>query len=234
MHLIKVHLVEPPLIYQKTGIVSNKKGPDADAIIKCICGIQEDDGIMVICTRCKTWQHNTCYYYWGESLIGFPTSCHECEDCEPRKLDAKGATKRMDFFRRVKYVTLGSIGQESRLLSDPNFDEAQEKHSSDQNPDAFKSKNGSALKKVDSSHSGLSIALDYEETLIQQSKERFPQHSDSQPDLVHYESESPVFYIHDPEQLALMTTPLLGRHQSRRESPEFDYFQTTTISTKKE
>lgn len=234
MHLIKVHLVEPPLIYQKTGIASNKKGPGADAIIKCICGIQEDDGIMVICTRCKTWQHNTCYYYWGESLIGFPTSCHECEDCEPRKLDAKGATKRMDFFRRVKYVTLGSIGQESRLLSDPNFDEAQEKHSSDQNPDAFKSKNGSALKKVDSSHSGLSIALDYEETLIQQSKERFPQHSDNQPDLVHYESESPVFYIHDPEQLALMTTPLLGRHQSRRESPEFDYFQTTTISTKKE
>lgn len=144
----------------------------------------------------------------------------------------------MDFFRHVKYVTLGSIGQESLLLPDPNFDKAQEEHSSDQNPDAFKWKNGSALKKDDSSHSGhsgLSIALDNEETPIQQSKELFPQHSDNQPDPVHYESELPD--INDPEDsqpalFPLMTTPLLGRHQSRRESPEFDYFQTT-ISTKK-
>lgn len=58
------------------------------------------------------------------------------------------------------------------------------------------------MKKDDSSHSGhsgLSIALDNEETPIQQSKELFPQHSDNQPDLVHYESELPDYYINDPE-----------------------------------
>lgn len=187
MHLAKIHLLEPPLHHQKTEKVSKQKAPGADAIIKCICGFQEDDGSMVICTRCKTWQHNICYYYLVEGLNFFsPTTHHMCADCEPRELDAKGAAKRMDNFRRqgfgVEYVTLGSIGQRFSSPPDPDFDEAQVIDSFDQkkNPDAFKwmyGPLGPALKQVD-----LAFPRRAEPGHMEKKCKKIPEYSDNQQD----------------------------------------------------
>jgi len=32
-----------------------------DMVTKCCCGINEDDGLMILCAVCNTWQHATCY-----------------------------------------------------------------------------------------------------------------------------------------------------------------------------
>lgn len=50
----------------------------------------------------------------------------------------------------VEYLTLRSIGRETLLLHDPNFDEeAQRKELVDQSPNAFKRKNESELENVE-------------------------------------------------------------------------------------
>lgn len=74
---------------------------EEDYTIKCICGFQDDDGDTVFCERCETWQHIDCYYYSREGTIADVRSIdHNCVDCEPRELDAKGATDRQSNKRR--------------------------------------------------------------------------------------------------------------------------------------
>ncbi|KAK3654667.1 hypothetical protein LTR56_003940 [Elasticomyces elasticus] len=64
-------------------------------VLNCICGSVEDDGSLVACESCDTWQHTTCYYpeYDGDKL---PESLsHECVACKPRAVDKQGARKRL-------------------------------------------------------------------------------------------------------------------------------------------
>ncbi|KAK5718189.1 hypothetical protein LTR17_015762 [Elasticomyces elasticus] len=64
-------------------------------VLNCICGSAEDDGSLVACESCDTWQHTTCYYpeYDGGKL---PDSLsHECVACKPRAVDKQGARKRL-------------------------------------------------------------------------------------------------------------------------------------------
>ena len=67
---------------------------EEDFIIKCVCGYTGDDGNIVLCDRCETWQHIECYYH-GEPGLNM-NGPHFCIDCEPRPLDAKGATERQE------------------------------------------------------------------------------------------------------------------------------------------
>ena len=69
-----------------------------DYVIKCICGYLCDDGNMVYCDSCNTWQHTQCYYFDKHGNV--PTKeeveviDHFCVDCRPRPLDVKGASDR--------------------------------------------------------------------------------------------------------------------------------------------
>lgn len=77
---------------------------DEDYTIKCICGFQDDDGSTVFCERCETWQHIVCYYHSSEGTsVDVKSIDHNCADCEPRDLDAKGATKRQSNKRREAF-----------------------------------------------------------------------------------------------------------------------------------
>ena len=69
-----------------------------DYTIKCICGFQEDDGNTIYCERCDTWQHTECYYVNEHGVVPSPeyiqALVHFCADCQPRRLDTKGANER--------------------------------------------------------------------------------------------------------------------------------------------
>ncbi len=74
---------------------------EEDYTINCICGFQDDDGNTVYCERCETWQHIVCYYYSEEgTTVDVKSIDHNCADCEPRELDARGAAERQSNKRR--------------------------------------------------------------------------------------------------------------------------------------
>ena len=62
--------------------------------IKCICGLLDDDGNIVLCERCETWQQFQCYYseMLGNSKWVIVPNVHDvthyCVDCQPRPVDA--------------------------------------------------------------------------------------------------------------------------------------------------
>ena len=83
-----------------------------DYTIKCICSFQHDDGNTVYCDLCKTWQHIECYYIDKHGIIptnaDLSTRDHWCVDCQPRRLDTKGAIERQKH-RRAR-VTSSATG----------------------------------------------------------------------------------------------------------------------------
>ena len=70
---------------------------DEEYVIRCLCGIQHDDGNIVFCNGCGTWQHIECYYH-QDFRDGQPPDVrkvvHSCIDCDPRPFDTSGAILR--------------------------------------------------------------------------------------------------------------------------------------------
>jgi hypothetical protein len=58
--------------------------PEDDAIIRCVCGINDDDyeGTMVCCEKCLAWQHNLCMGI-SEDESKLPDE-YWCEQCRPQ------------------------------------------------------------------------------------------------------------------------------------------------------
>ncbi|KAG5891123.1 hypothetical protein JTB14_022235 [Gonioctena quinquepunctata] len=61
--------------------VSNRKKSEEEDIIRCICGIPRDEGLMIQCERCLVWQHCECV----KADASAPS--YHCEKCVPRKVD---------------------------------------------------------------------------------------------------------------------------------------------------
>ena len=56
-------------------------GAEEEDVIRCICGLFRDEGVMIQCERCLVWQHSWC--------VRANTSADEylCERCAPRHVD---------------------------------------------------------------------------------------------------------------------------------------------------
>ncbi|KAG5518549.1 hypothetical protein PMAC_002945 [Pneumocystis sp. 'macacae'] len=64
---------------------------DLDAgVIRCICGMEEDDGFTIQCERCCVWQHAVCV---GIDQLHVPDE-YLCDLCLPRPLDVKKAVEK--------------------------------------------------------------------------------------------------------------------------------------------
>lgn len=50
-------------------------------IIRCICGLFRDEGLMIQCARCMVWQHTEC------TKADINADNYLCEQCEPREVD---------------------------------------------------------------------------------------------------------------------------------------------------
>ena len=70
-------------------VTDNVKGTPTEPMepINCICDYDKDDGNIVYCDRCETWQHIRCFYpYMNKEDLEFLD--HLCADCYPRPLGA--------------------------------------------------------------------------------------------------------------------------------------------------
>ncbi|XP_069506134.1 histone-lysine N-methyltransferase ASH1L isoform X2 [Ambystoma mexicanum] len=52
-----------------------------DDVIRCICGLYKDEGLMIQCEKCMVWQHCDCVGVHSE--VGH----YLCENCDPRPVD---------------------------------------------------------------------------------------------------------------------------------------------------
>ncbi|RKU45364.1 hypothetical protein DL546_001185 [Coniochaeta pulveracea] len=60
----------------------NNQEPGED-VVKCKCGSKEENGNMIECETCKTWQHIECCYPDNQKQASQPDFAHWCEDCKP-------------------------------------------------------------------------------------------------------------------------------------------------------
>ena len=66
--------------------------------IGCICDFDDDDGFMIQCERCNTWQHSICV---GITKSTVPDQFF-CELCDPRDVDKEAANKAQRLQRSKK------------------------------------------------------------------------------------------------------------------------------------
>jgi len=60
---------------------------EEQGVTRCICGFEHDDGYMICCDNCSSWQHIECMGI-KSSKVPEKYSCHKCS---PRELDIEGA-----------------------------------------------------------------------------------------------------------------------------------------------
>lgn len=102
-HLEKISLVALPQEEDESENDSDHSDEEKYTI-KCICGLNDDDGNTVWDERCDTWQHIACYYE-GKQI---PEE-HLCIDCSPRNLDTAGASQRQRRIQRNTQVNLETL-----------------------------------------------------------------------------------------------------------------------------
>ncbi|XP_071831182.1 uncharacterized protein [Apostichopus japonicus] len=54
--------------------------------VKCPCGLAEDDGLMIRCEDCETWQHAVCYKILSEEEAPSKHLCYACAKKSPENL----------------------------------------------------------------------------------------------------------------------------------------------------
>ncbi|KAL1772606.1 histone-lysine N-methyltransferase ASH1L isoform X1 [Sigmodon hispidus] len=66
----------------ETSVSEKENGHEKDDdVIRCICGLYKDEGLMIQCDKCMVWQHCDC--------MGVNTDVEHylCEQCDPRPVD---------------------------------------------------------------------------------------------------------------------------------------------------
>lgn len=56
-------------------------GAEEEDVIRCICGMFRDEGLMIQCERCLVWQHCDCVK--ADTTV----DKYLCERCAPRPVD---------------------------------------------------------------------------------------------------------------------------------------------------
>ncbi|CAB4028027.1 PHD finger 20 1 [Paramuricea clavata] len=56
--------------------ISDHKGED---VVRCLCGVYEDSGMMIQCEQCFTWQHSDCVNV-GEEQVPTKYFCYVCKN----------------------------------------------------------------------------------------------------------------------------------------------------------
>lgn len=63
-------------------VVAPEQPPtDEEDVIRCICGLYKDEGLMIQCAKCMVWQHTEC------TKADIDAENYQCERCEPREVD---------------------------------------------------------------------------------------------------------------------------------------------------
>uniref|UniRef100_A0A8C7HXG4 Ash1 (absent, small, or homeotic)-like (Drosophila) n=1 Tax=Oncorhynchus kisutch TaxID=8019 RepID=A0A8C7HXG4_ONCKI len=69
-----------------------------DDIIRCICGMYKDEGLMIQCEKCMVWQHFDCMRLEAE------VEHYLCDQCDPRPVD-----REVPMLPQPNYAQSGSI-----------------------------------------------------------------------------------------------------------------------------
>ncbi|XP_026848443.1 histone-lysine N-methyltransferase ash1 [Drosophila persimilis] len=69
-----------PLALATVPLPAVEASPDED-VIRCICGLYKDEGLMIQCAKCMVWQHTEC------TKADIDADNYQCERCEPREVD---------------------------------------------------------------------------------------------------------------------------------------------------
>ncbi|XP_019958031.2 histone-lysine N-methyltransferase ASH1L isoform X1 [Paralichthys olivaceus] len=69
-----------------------------DDVIRCICGMYKDEGLMIQCEKCMVWQHFDCMRLEAE------VEHYLCEQCDPRPID-----REVPMIPQPNYAQAGSI-----------------------------------------------------------------------------------------------------------------------------
>ncbi|TNN43592.1 Histone-lysine N-methyltransferase ASH1L [Liparis tanakae] len=69
-----------------------------DDVIRCICGMYKDEGLMIQCEKCMVWQHFDCMRLETE------VEHYLCELCEPRPVE-----REVPMIPQPSYAQVGSV-----------------------------------------------------------------------------------------------------------------------------
>ncbi|XP_065652790.1 HORMA domain-containing protein 1 isoform X1 [Hydra vulgaris] len=92
--------------------------------VKCPCGVNEDDGLMILCASCNTWQHATCFAILKPDEAPDTHYCVDCSknngfNCTDQRLkdiDQVSSLKAVCLWRRTLVASL----ETTRILA-PNL-----------------------------------------------------------------------------------------------------------------
>ncbi|CAO1628542.1 unnamed protein product [Sympodiomycopsis kandeliae] len=117
--------------FQPAPLEAMEEGDEDGGVIRCICGINDDDGFTIQCDRCLVWQHCACF---GMSSQSVP-DVYYCELCQPREVDVAFAqahqqhrrqqeARKAAAYHHIEYSetqspTASSAGQEHQRASIP-------------------------------------------------------------------------------------------------------------------
>ncbi|KAK4907462.1 SET domain-containing protein 3, partial [Elasticomyces elasticus] len=98
------------------GTLSPPAGAEDDGTIKCICGFADDDGNTVLCEKCNTWQHISCYYHDDNNNV--PEE-HFCADCSTTSSPTPAAIHWAQQWQRRRREE-GGVSEDKKIARHPS------------------------------------------------------------------------------------------------------------------
>ncbi|KAJ8304065.1 hypothetical protein KUTeg_017648 [Tegillarca granosa] len=76
-----VQSIKPDTTTDSTKVTENTEEEEEEEVIRCICGVYRDEGLMIQCEKCFIWQHCDCMKVAGD------VENYLCELCNPRTIN---------------------------------------------------------------------------------------------------------------------------------------------------